>query len=186
MVFIPILFIAIGLAMDSFSVSIAGGMKDKNPHLKSAIKVAFFFGSFQAVMPLFGWYIGVAMKNIVSTLDHWTAFGLLSFIGLKMIYESFKDAKDKKKINLLNNKNLLILSIATSIDALIIGITLGLIKVPLLISVLVIGVVTYIICLIGFLLGKRIGTLFGGRISILGGIILIVIGFKILISHLLG
>jgi len=177
-----ILLISFSLAMDAFSVSIAEGMKSQKGKITHALKVAVFFGMFQAIMPFIGWLIGEAMKGFVSSIGYWIAFILLGIIGLKMIHEALSSKDDKKEI--LNTKILLMLSIATSIDALIVGITLGLFKIPFLISVITIGIVTFILSFLGFIFGKQIGRLFGKKVEILAGVILIIIGLKILIEHL--
>lgn len=182
---IEILIISVSLALDAVSVSIAGGLKSQQSKTIHAIKVAAFFGVFQAVMPLIGWYIGEMAKNLIQAVDHWVAFGLLTAIGIKMIHESLHNEENAEKKDILNNKTLIILSIATSIDALIVGVTIGLLQIPLLVSVSTIGIVTFILCFLGFIFGKQIGTLFGKRIEILGGIALIGIGIKILLEHLL-
>lgn len=184
MTIISIFIIAISLALDSFSVSVANGIKHKHPSIKDAFKVALFFGGFQAFMPLIGWFIGSSLQGFISSFTPWVAFILLSIIGGKMIHESFQKSDEKEKINLLNNKTLLMLSIATSIDALAVGVTLGLIQLPLIISVSVIGIVTFLLCLMGFLLGKKLGSFFEGKVEIIGGIVLVLIGTKILIEYL--
>jgi putative Mn2+ efflux pump MntP len=149
-----------------------------------AVKVAAFFGLFQAGMPLIGWALGAVFKEYIMAFDHWIAFGLLTIIGIKMIRESLtNDPADKK--NILDNSNLIALSIATSIDALIVGVTLGIFATPLLLSIAIIGLVTFVLCFFGFLFGKKLGTRFGKRIEILGGIIVILIGLKILLEQLL-
>jgi putative Mn2+ efflux pump MntP len=179
-----IILISLGLALDSFSVSIAGGIKSQKARTTDAIKVSAFFGSFQALMPVIGWLIAEASKNFISAIDHWIAFILLVAIGIKMIVESFSSNNDNKK-DLLETKTLLLLAIATSIDALVVGITLNLLKTPFLISISTIGLVTFALSFLGFLFGKRLGKLFGKRIEILGGLVLILIGIKILIEHLM-
>lgn len=177
-----ILLMSFSLAMDAFSVSIVGGMKSQTAKIVQALKVAVFFGTFQAVMPLIGWSIGEATKSFIDAVDHWVAFILLGIIGIKMIHEASSDNDEKK--NILNTRTLLMLAIATSIDALIVGITLSFFNIPLFISVGAIGIVTFILSFIGFLFGRQIGVLFGRRVEILGGIVLIIIGLKILIEHL--
>lgn len=180
-----LLIISVSLALDSFSVSIAGGVRSRGSKILNGLKVAFYFGFSQAVMPLIGWSIGEILKNFIMAVDHWIAFGLLSFIGVKMIREAInKDVKIEKDI--LKNKTLFYLAVATSIDALIVGVTLGLFKVPLVISVSVIGIVTFILSLTGYLFGRKLGTLFGKKVEIAGGLALIAIGTKILITHLFG
>jgi manganese efflux pump family protein len=180
---LEIFFISLSLAMDAVSVSIVGGMKSQAGKVTHAFKIAAFFGIFQAVMPIFGWLIGEAAKGLISGIDHWVAFVLLGIIGVKMINEALnRDKKIKKDI--FDTKTLLILAVATSIDALIVGITLNLLKTPFLISVITIGAITFILSFLGFLFGKQLGIFFGKKVGALGGIALILIGLKILIEHL--
>lgn len=182
--FFEIFLISISLALDSLAVSIAGGAQAQKSKIIHAVKVAAFFGVFQAAMPLLGWLIGEMLKDEIVAIDHWVAFVLLAGIGIKMIHESVTASPNDKKRNLLNTKTLIMLSIATSIDAFVVGITLGLLTIPLLLSISIIGIVTFILCFFGFLFGNRLGKLFGKRIEILGGLVLIAIGIKILLSHL--
>jgi putative Mn2+ efflux pump MntP len=181
---LEIFFISLSLAMDSVSVSIAGGMKSQTAKITHALKVAAFFGIFQAVMPIFGWLIGEAAKGFIGSIDHWVAFILLGAIGIKMIREALINAGAEKR-NIFDTKVLLGLSIATSIDALIVGITLNLLKTPFFVSIIAIGTVTFVLSLLGFLFGKQLGFLFGKKVEIFGGITLILIGLKILIEHLI-
>lgn len=178
-----IFLISFSLAMDAFSVSIAGGMKSQTAKVTHAVKVAAFFGIFQAIMPIAGWLIAEVMKGFITAIDHWVAFILLGIIGIKMIQEALSNNKEEKK-DILNTNTLLMLSIATSIDALIVGVTLSLLKIPFLISISTIGIVTFILSFLGFLFGKQIGVFFGKKAEILGGAALIAIGLKILIEHL--
>lgn len=176
-----ILLLSFSLALDAFSVSIVGGMKVRGVKHLHALRVAAFFGVFQAVMPVIGWTVGEAMRSFIGGIDHWIAFGLLTVIGVKMIRESLsKDNKDRQ--NILDLKTLLFLSLATSIDALVVGITLNLVEIPFLLSIISIGLVTFILCFAGFLFGERLGAHFGKRVEALGGLVLIAIGIKILIS----
>ncbi|EKD84630.1 MAG: hypothetical protein ACD_38C00185G0016 [uncultured bacterium] len=179
---LQILFISFSLAIDCVSVSIAGGLNQK-AKIAHGLKVAAFFGGFQAMMPLLGWLIGEALSSFISSIDHWIAFFLLAIIGVKMIYEALKENDEKKDI--LNIRTLLILSIATSIDALIVGISLSLIKIPLLVSVAIIGIVTFVFSFLGFIFGNKIGSFFGKKVEIAGGVVLIIIGLKILLEHLI-
>ncbi|MDO8577225.1 MAG: manganese efflux pump MntP family protein [Candidatus Daviesbacteria bacterium] len=182
-VILQILLISISLSLDAFSVSIVGGMKvSKVKHLH-ALRVAAFFGIFQAVMPVIGWFIGEAMKGFIGGIDHWIAFGLLGIIGINMIRESLSD-EDSERKNLLDTNTLIFLAVATSIDALVVGITLSLIKIPFILSISIIGLVTFIICFFGFLFGEKLGARFGKKIEVLGGLALIAIGIKILIEHI--
>ncbi|MBI5187652.1 MAG: manganese efflux pump MntP family protein [Nitrospirae bacterium] len=182
---ITILFIAIGLAMDAFAVSITSGLTIKHLKINHALRIAMFFGLFQAVMPVIGWLAGFSLRNYISNIDHWVAFGLLSMIGLKMIFESFKMSSDEKEIDPLNIYILLMLSIATSVDALAVGLSLSILRVSIVTPAIIIGIITFILSLIGVFIGDRFGHFFEKKIEILGGLILIGIGLKILIEHLL-
>lgn len=182
--FIQVLIIAVSLAMDALSVSIAGGVQTKKVRIQNALKVALLFGVFQAVMPIIGWVIGDVLKGYIAAIDHWVAFVLLGFIGITMIKESLSNEEDKEKKDMLEIKTLTLLAIATSIDALIVGITLSVLQIPFILSILTIGIVTFILCFFGYLFGSKLGEVFGKRIEILGGVALIAIGAKILIEHL--
>lgn len=177
---VSIFIIAISLALDAFSVSIAGGIKSQKASIQDAFKVAVFFGAFQGVMPLIGWAIGAAFRDYVNDYAGWVAFTLLSLIGLKMIYEALQDG-ESKLTNILATKTLILLSIATSIDALVVGVTLSLLALPLLLSALIIATITFLLCFAGFLFGKRLGSLFGGKVEIVGGLALIAIGINLLL-----
>ncbi|MBM3707010.1 MAG: manganese efflux pump [Actinobacteria bacterium] len=181
---INILFISFSLAMDCFAVSITGGSSTKKPGILDAFKVGLFFGLFQAIMPLIGWLIGYSFRNLIDIIDHWIAFSLLAVIGIKMLYKAFKKT-EKKKTAITRLSTLLVLSVATSIDALVIGVSLSLMKIPLYLSVIIIGLFTFIFSIIGYFLGHKIGKVIGDKMEIIGGVILIGIGIKILIEHLL-
>ncbi|MBI4722131.1 MAG: manganese efflux pump [Candidatus Stahlbacteria bacterium] len=187
------ILIAFGLAMDAFAVSITCGMSG----LKNALKIPLFFGFFQAGMPVIGWLIGVSLRNYIYGIDHWVVFGLLSLIGCKMIYESMKTtapiaaphtagfsmgfSTSKRELNIYV---LLMLSVATSIDALAVGISFAVLKIPILTPIIVIGVITFLLSFIGIFIGNRLGRFLGNKIKIVGGLILIGIGTKILVGHL--
>lgn len=181
---IQIFLISFSLAMDAFSVSIAGGMKAQEARINQVVKVAIFFGVFQAIMPVFGWLIGEALKDFITAIDHWVAFVLLGIIGIKMIQEALSNHSKVGK-DILKTKTLLLLSIATSIDAFVIGITLNLLEIPFYISIITIGIITFILSVLGFLFGKQLGGLFGKKMEVLGGGVLILIGLKIFIEHLI-
>lgn len=181
---IIIIFIAFGLAMDAFAVSITSGLTIKHLRINNALKIAIFFGSFQAIMPLIGWSAGFGFRDFISGVDHWVTFGLLSIVGCKMIYESSKMGSNEKKIDPLNVYVLFILSIATSIDALAVGLSLSFLNVPIALPAIIIGVVAFLLSLVGVYIGNRIGHFFERKIEIIGGVILIGIGVKILIEHL--
>ena len=179
-----ILFIAAGLAMDSFAVSITSGITMRNLRINSALKIAMFFGLFQAGMPIIGWLAGLSVIEFISGIDHWIAFGLLGLIGCKMIYESIKMEPREKEINRLNAYVLLILSVATSIDALAVGLSFAFLKIPIVTPIIVIGPVTFLLSFLGVFVGNRFGHFFEKKIEIVGGLILIGIGIKILFEHL--
>ncbi len=182
--FLNILFIALGLAMDAFAVSIASGIAMKTLHIRRAFTIALFFGAFQAFMPVIGWYSGLSLKDVVSSYDHWIAFLLLTAIGVKMIYEARKIEETESEIEVMSIYVLFVLSIATSIDALAVGLGFAFLDISIVTPVIVIGVVTFILSCIGVVIGGRVGHLFEKKIEVAGGIILIVIGIRILLEHL--
>jgi putative Mn2+ efflux pump MntP len=182
---VTIIIIAIGLAMDAFVVSIVSGGAYQLLHVKHALRMAIFFGAFQAFMPLVGSLAGLSLKDYIQVYDHWVAFALLATVGGKMIYESFKIKSVEENPNPSNIFVLLVLSIATSIDALAIGITLSLITSSIALAVTIIGLITFALSYAGVLIGKKFGHFFENRIEALGGLVLIGIGAKILCEHLL-
>jgi putative Mn2+ efflux pump MntP len=178
---LSLVIIACSVALDALSVSVAGGLKTRQATLKDALKVAGMFGFFQAIMPLIGWGIGAALQSTVAHFSNVAACILLSALGLKMLYEAFSEGPGKG-VHILETKTLLLLAIATSIDALVVGISLNLIDLPLLLSVFIIGIVTFVLSLIGFLFGKKLGHFFEDKVEVIGGVALILIGFKILLG----
>lgn len=177
-----ILLIALGLAMDSFSVSIANGLSSKIFDFQKALTMALFFGFFQAVMPLIGWITGLTIAEVISGFDHWVAFGLLCVVGLRMIYEAIHQ-DSASLITSFNVRVILILAVATSIDALAVGLSLSLLQVELWIPSIVIGVVTFFLSFLGVFLGGKFGEILKNKVEVLGGIILIIIGLRILLEH---
>jgi putative Mn2+ efflux pump MntP len=175
---------AIGLSADAFAVSITSGLLIRNIKVNKALKIALFFGGFQAFMPLIGWFVGLTCRDFLAQFDHWIAFVLLGCIGIKMIYEALdKDAKECK-FNPLDSYTLLTLAIATSLDALAAGLGLSVLKTSIALSVTTIGIITFIFCFLGVFIGHKFGDFFEQKIEILGGSILIFIGSKILFEHL--
>lgn len=177
-------FLSLGLAADAFAVSLTSGFSIKHIKINKALKIALFFGCFQAIMPLIGWSAGLTFREFISGIDHWIAFGLLSYIGGKMIYESMQEEIEDKKFNPLDSYTLITLAIATSIDALAAGIGLSVLKGSILLACSLIGFITFALCFIGVFIGHRFGDLLNQKIEILGGVVLIVIGTKILLEHL--
>jgi manganese efflux pump family protein len=175
---------AFGLSMDAFAVSIAEGVVIREQRMRHAVRLALFFGGFQAVMPLIGWFAGKQLGDLVAGFGHWTAFGLLVGIGAKMIYESMKLEPAEKRTTVMGLPTLLVLSVATSIDALAVGVSLSLLQVAIMAPIIVIGCVTFVMSLAGVCVGDRFGHLFESKIEVLAGLILIGIGVKIVIEHI--
>ena len=177
-----ILLTGFALSMDAFAVSVTKGMTLKKINLSIATKIAFLFGLFQAVMPLIGWLFGMNFELYIRSIDYWIAVFLLSFLGIKMIIEAIKN-DDNDNSTYLDNKELIILSIATSIDALAVGVTFAFLNIDIIPICVSIGVITFLVCFIGVLIGKKIGFVFKNYAQIIGGIILILIGLNILNEH---
>jgi len=183
--FIDILFLAVGLAMDAFAVSVFSGTRKEIRGFRPAFRLSFHFGLFQFLMPVIGWFAGHYIQSYIESFDHWIAFGLLAFIGTRMIIAGFDKNNNSTKENPSKGLNLIMLSVATSIDALAVGFSLAVVKVDIWYPSLIIGVITAAISLIGLEIGYRLGLKFGKKMEIAGGIILILIGLKILLEHLL-
>ncbi len=185
--FLTTLLTAVGLAMDAVAVSISSGMSVRTVKISQALKMALFFGLMQALMPLLGYLTGTQFRGQLEAYDHWVAFLLLTFLGIKMIRES-KDAGEESVDSPFANGKLLVLGLATSIDALAVGVSFSLLEIGLLETVATIGVVTFALCLpavwFGAKLGKSMAQRVAQRADVLGGVILIGIGTKILIEHL--
>lgn len=180
---LTIIGIALGLAMDAFAVSVASGVTLRCFRIKHALRIALFFGGFQAVMPILGWLAGLTLKEVISRFDHWIAFGLLVIIGVKMIIESFGLNDENEKCDTIDIGTLLLLAIATSIDALAVGVTFAFLDMAILTPILIIGIVTFGLSLAGVFIGDKLGHFFEKRIEIIGGLILIGIGIKIVLEH---
>ena len=177
--------IAVGLAMDAFAVSIAVGLTLKQVSLRQTFRLSYHFGLFQALMPIAGWLAGRSIARWISPFDHWIAFGLLAAIGGKMIYEAVAgDEEEDTPKDPTKGASLVVLSVATSIDALAVGLSLALLGVDIWYPALVIGLVAVAFTATGLHLGKRFGALLGRRVEIFGGATLIAIGVRILVEHL--
>ena len=186
--YLEIFLTGIALAMDAFAVSICKGIKMPKLRKSLIVIIAVFFGGFQMLMPLIGWLLGSQFVHYISKFDHWIAFALLAFIGVKMAIESFKhDEEDCCKCDSkLDLKELVVLAIATSIDALAVGITFALYPdINILPSISIIGIVTFVICAGGVVIGHKFGAKFKSKAELLGGIVLVIIGLKLLIEGLL-
>lgn len=186
MEFITILSLAVALAMDAFAVSIAAGTLYQKLHIRHSLRMAAYFGGFQAVMPIIGWAAGQTFAPLIQTWTHWLAAGILAFIGAKMLFEAFEITKAEKNINPESLLIVVALAIATSLDALAVGLTLALITHHILTTVIVIGIVTFVLSWLGCLLGQKIGHCFEIKLEIVGGVILLLIAGKIILENLAG
>lgn len=183
MTFFSIFLTAIALSLDAVAVSAANGAHHHRMSLVKALRISLFFGFFQFLMPLIGWLISVGLEEIISKFDHWIAFLLLIVLGGKMILESLKPV-DKKTIDIHNIKILFFLSVATSIDALVVGMTFALLPVNIWLAITIIGLTTFVLSFFSIYIGKKIGEQWGRKAETIGGVILILIGIKIVLSHL--
>jgi len=181
---LTIFLIAISLSFDTFAVSVSSGLILKKIDFFNASKIAITLALFQAAMPVLGWIAGTGIRNYAEKYDHWIAFLILILLGGKMIHESLKTDPENRTFNPLDIKVMIGMAIATSIDALIVGFSFALLNFKILASITIIGAVTYIVAMLGMLFGKKIGSRMGLRMEMLGGLMLILIGFKILIGHL--
>lgn len=178
--------IGIGLSMDCFAVSLAIGTTTKTRLIYAAVIIALCFGVFQAGMTVIGWAAGVSLIGLISAYDHWVAFILLAIIGGKMIWEGIRGGEDEAPLESIRIVPVIVLSLATSIDALAVGISFGVLQTAVLIPVLMIGIVCFGISFAGVMLGERLESFLGNKMEIFGGIILILIGLRILTEHMSG
>ena len=186
MTFVNIFAIAVALAMDAFAVAIASGVRLKRVSLRQFFRLAWHFGLFQTLMPIIGWSAGLTVRDTIERFGHWLAFGLLAYVGLNMIREAFKLEEDARRHkDPTRGLTLVMLSLATSIDALAVGLTISMLKVSIWTPALIIGLVAGLFTFLGLYLGKSVGS--AERLSpiaeVLGGVVLLVIAAKILIEH---
>lgn len=189
--FVETFLIGVGLSMDAFAVAVCKGLGMKKINWRHTFVIALFFGGFQALMPLLGWALGTQLASLITPIDHWIAFGLLAFIGGKMLVDAFKGedgcdeacacGEDEPGLDI---KELVMLAVATSIDALAVGITFAFLGVNIWLAILIIGVTTFVLSFIGVAIGNQFGSRFEKPATIAGGVVLILIGVKILIEHL--
>lgn len=180
-----LVLVALGLSMDAFAVALCKGLGMKRLNWRNGLIIALFFGGFQAVMPFVGWLLGKQFAGYIVSVDHWIAFVLLSFIGGKMLYEVFKpESCPADCSDVINYKELTMLAVATSIDALAVGITFAFLQVSIVPAVLLIGAVTFCLSLGGVAIGHQFGSRLKTKAEIAGGVVLILIGLKILLQHL--
>lgn len=181
---IEIVLIGLGLSFDTFAVSVSTGLLKNSIRFWQGVRVAVVLAFFQALMPLLGWFGGTQVASYISEIDHWIAFGLLSVVGIKMIIEAFKAEEDKKN-NSLSFRVLVLMGIATSMDALVVGVSLAFFEIRILQSIVIIGFITFLAAMIGMLIGKSSNKKSGKKIEIVGGVLLIGIGLKILMEHII-
>lgn len=186
-----VLLVGIGVSADAFAVSLARGLKIRQLHVYQALLIAGAFGLFQAIMPILGWLLGSAFGWLIQTFDHWVAFGLLALVGGKMLWEavfSHEEADEGEPVpdgkDGIGLRELLVLAVATSIDALAVGISLALLEVNIWLTAAVIGVITFVLSFAAVFIGHRVGVRFQRPAEIIGGVILIGIGVSILVEHL--
>ena len=186
--FIVLFLMGVGLSMDAFAVSVCKGLAMRKVNKKQAIVIGLFFGGFQALMPLLGWSLGIQFEQYITSIDHWIAFILLGFIGGKMIVEAVKPDDESVEVKEmdppLNIKEMFVLAIATSIDALAVGITFAFLDYPIVESIVIIGITTFVISIIGVYIGNFFGSMYKKKAELAGGIILVLLGNKILLEHL--
>ena len=186
-IFIELFLMGVGLSMDAFAVSICKGLGMRKVNKKQALVIGLFFGGFQALMPFVGWLLGSQFEKYITSIDHWIAFILLGIIGGKMIVESVKPDKEDDEVKEmdapLDLKEMFVLAVATSIDAFAVGITFALLNMSLLLPCTIIGIVAFIFSISGIFIGKKLGNYFGDKFEILGGVVLILIGIKILLGY---
>ena len=178
------MLISVGLAMDAFAVSVSCGTTLKKHRGQGALRMGLAFGGFQMAMPTLGWLGGSALRAFIAGIDHWIAFGLLAFIGGKMLYEATRPGSCRKEIDPSDLGVLLMLAVATSIDALAVGVSFAFLNVPLLAPILIIGLITFTLSGLGVFIGNGVGRFLEGKAEALGGLVLIGIGAKILFEHL--
>ena len=184
---IELILLAIGLSMDAFAVAVCKGLNMRKVNYKQTLLIALFFGGFQAIMPLIGWVLGKQFEQYITSVDHWIAFGLLVIIGGKMVWEVFKGDEEEETcacVVKFDLKELFVLAIATSIDALAVGITFAFLQVTIWMPISLIGVTTFGLSIVGVMIGNKFGEKYKSKAELAGGIILILIGFKILFEHL--
>ena len=183
MKFIELFLIGVSLAMDAFAVSVGKGLSVKQVQPRHVMSAGLWFGGFQALMPIIGYFLGCSLAHIVGLVDHWIAFGLLVLIGLNMIRETLSGDDEDQDAD-FGARKMFVMAVATSIDALTVGVSMAFLDVDIWVAATVIGVVTFALSALGVSLGNRFGAKVGSRAGVLGGVVLIVLGIKILIEHL--
>ncbi len=181
---VTIILLAVALGVDAFSVAIGIGAANARRAWSPVLRLSGAFGLFQFAMPVAGWLAGSTVTAMIAGFDHWIAFALLAFVGGKMIWEGFGKESDEEKADQTKGLPLLLLSIATSIDALAVGFSISVLNMPILFPAVIIGIICFFMTAIGMLFGKALAKLFGRRVEIFGGVVLMAIGVKILMEHI--
>jgi manganese efflux pump family protein len=185
MEFFATLFIAIGLAMDAFAVSLGIGTTPQSRDNRARFRLAFHFGFFQAMMTFLGWLAGTTVASLISSVDHWIAFGLLAYVGVNLLRSGFNPEMESYKSDPSRGSTLTVLCIATSLDAMAVGLSMALLGTDIIVPALIIGIVAFILSGFGLLVGNQLGNKFGKRMEIVGGLILVSIGLRVLYTHLI-
>ncbi len=180
---VSLIIVALGLSFDTFAVSVSSGIQVANIRFFQAVKIALILAFFQAFMPVLGWFAGNTLSRFIDYYDHWIAFGLLTIVGLRMIFDSVGNNKNQHRFNPLLTGVIIMLALATSIDALAAGIGFSFFQLPLSIIPMVIGFITFLVAMLGMLAGKHLAYRMTSHLNILGGMVLIGLGFKILVQH---
>lgn len=185
---IELFLLGVGLSMDAFAVSVCKGLGMRKLNKKQALIIGLYFGGFQALMPFVGWLLGSQFQKYITSIDHWIAFILLGFIGGKMMIEAVREWNEEEVVNVMDapidHKNMLVLAVATSIDALTVGITFAFLGTPIVEAITIIGITTMVISIAGVVVGNFFGSRYKSKAEFIGGLILVLLGLKILLEHL--
>lgn len=185
---IELFLLGVGLSMDAFAVSVCKGLGMRKLNKKQALIIGLYFGGFQALMPFVGWLLGSQFQKYITSIDHWIAFILLGFIGGKMMIEAVREWNEEEVVDVMDapidHKNMLVLAVATSIDALTVGITFAFLGTPIVAAITIIGITTMVISIAGVVVGNFFGSRYKSKAEFIGGLILVLLGLKILLEHL--
>lgn len=185
---IELFLLGVGLSMDAFAVSVCKGLGMRKLNKKQALIIGLYFGGFQALMPFVGWLLGSQFQKYITSIDHWIAFILLGFIGGKMMIEAVREWNEDEVVDVMDapidHKNMLVLAVATSIDALAVGITFAFLGTPIVEAITIIGITTMVISIAGVVVGNFFGSRYKSKAEFIGGLILVLLGLKILLEHL--
>lgn len=186
--FVELFLLGVGLSMDAFAVSVCKGLGMRKLDKKQALIIGLYFGGFQALMPLIGWLLGSQFQQYITSIDHWIAFILLGFIGGKMMVEAVREWNEEETVEVMDapidHKNMFVLAVATSIDALAVGITFAFLNTPIIEAITIIGITTMVLSIIGVIVGNFFGSRYKSKAEFIGGLILVLLGLKILLEHL--